>query len=472
MPRRRTYLALLAGALAGCSTGPDGSGTAGSPTGGTPTPSTGADRSTTSPPGTERPTTTEPSTTVTDIERLPAEDPALAWAVNVPDEVQHGPAVDPERDRVYLGAGDATVPTPTDGSGGGTLVALGTANGDLAWREDTGAAVARPPVVHDGRVHAVTGYSTGHRGIDQQVRAYDPGGTELWTTEPRTEFLDVVAADGGTLYVGSADDNLEFDGQRLFSLGPDGDVRWEREAGDTSGGTVAGGRLLYRVGVSGLASYVPTDGTERWTVRGRPLGNPTTDVAAFGGRCFLRDRTEEGTAMVARSITDGSEEWRYERAVADGSFRPAGVANVPQDVDGANDDKPIVVAGEGGTVTALDDGGTELWAFAADGEIWSGPVVGDAVYVADRQGTVYALEPYDGSERWRASVPDGSAVLPHSGGVLAYGSGDGWIAASFAPDGSERWRYGTSRPMGRPTVVDGRVYAAGSDGTVLAFEGD
>lgn len=462
-PSRRTFLSAYAVAVAGCTSDPA---------------TTDTDSSSESPERSPSDTGSPSPTGDDDVERLSADDPAVRWAVRLPEPVESPPAVDPERARVYVGAGDHRAGTPTDGGGetrepAGAVFALRATDGEEEWRGHTDAPVVRRPVVHDGRVHAVTGHSTGMRGVDQRIAAFARDGTRRWTTDPTDDFLSVVAANGGTLFAGTRDDAVGTSGETLFAIGADGTVSWEREAGDAMGGTVADGRLLYSAGMQALTAYDPRDGTEGWQAGGDPLGNPTARVEAFDGLCFTesQEKTDHGYPLVARSTSDGTEQWRYSRPPGSGvNFVPTGVANVPESIDGMNYDPLIAGTEYGGAVFALGADGSERWTFTADADTPDGPVVGDAVYVGDNEGTVYALEPSEGTERWRASLPAAAGVRPLADGVLAFSSGKSQrVLASFDGDGGERWRYTTSRDLSRPVVSGDGVYAGAADGTVLAF---
>jgi outer membrane protein assembly factor BamB len=440
MPSRRTYLTALAATLAGC---------AGAP----------------SAPGSPTPDESEP---------LPADDPALAWAVRLPDVVEHPPAVDPGTGLIYVGVGENRITTPTPGGDapGGALYALDVADGSVAWSDQTEAPVVREPVVQDGRVHAVTGGSTGYTGVDQRVLAYDADGDRLWATAPRDRFLVVVAATPGRLFVGTRDDALSHEGETLFAVAPDGSTAWRREAGDALAGAVEGSRLLYSDAGLGLSAYDTADGTPLWQADGEPLGNPTTPITTAGGLCFTEssERTDDGYPLVARLLADGTERWRYSTASASGeNYVPVGVADVPTDL-GTTMANPVVVTGFGGTVSYVR-AGEAAWTFTAEGKVRDGAAVGDGIYVGDDTGTVYALAAEDGAVRWRGALPKAAAVQPLADGVLAatpYHEKPRTVV-SFRHDGTERWRYETDRRLFAPVVAESRVYATAEDGTVLAF---
>lgn len=460
MPSRRSCLATLATVVAGCSTGP------GSPSsdGSTDPPDSSSTRTS---PGTS--SRRSPSD---EVEPLPADDPALGWAVRLPESIQRPPAIDRAADRVYVGAGDPGLGrSGVDRSATGVVFGLHEADGTEAWRAPTEAPVLGTPVVDGGAVHVVTGHSTGFRGVDNRIVAYGSDGTRRWRTGPRGKFVSIVAAHGGTVYAGTSDDALDTTGETLFAVAPGGDVRWSRGAGDARAATVADGSLLYSQGGLELGSFALADGAEEWQAAGKALGNPTAEVTTVEGLCYTqpREKTDERYPIVARSTADGSEQWRYSIPPEDdGNFVPTGVAALPTSVGGVG--APGLVGSEyAGAVFALDVDGTERWRFAADART-SQPVVGDAVYVGDADGTVYALDPGDGGVRWRASLPRFPRIRPLADGVLAVSSEEGGsVLAAIGSDGGERWRYSTSEDLAGHAIAGGRVYAGATDGTLYAF---
>ncbi|WP_255198410.1 PQQ-binding-like beta-propeller repeat protein [Halorarius litoreus] len=466
MPSRRSYLTALAAALAGCSAGP-----------GTPGTDTPADPTDTPADPTDTPTGPTESPTPDGPRQLPADDPALAWAVRLPEVLEHPPAVDPDAGLVYVGGGENRITTPTPGGDAprGSLDALDAEDGSVAWRTETDAPVVGSPVVHDGRVHVTTGRSTGYTGVDQRVRAYHAGGDRAWVTDPRGKFLEIVAAADGQLFVGTSDDALSHEGETLFAVGPDGSTAWSREAGDARAGTVEEEHLLYSDAGVGLTAYDTQAGTELWQADGEPLGNHEAPVATAGALCFTQatERNDDGYPVVARLLSTGEERWRFSTDPAGGeNYVPVSVADVSTDL-GTTMANPVVVTSLGGRVSYVRAGDAS-WTFTADADTPDGAVVGDGIYVGDETGTVYALDAGDGSVRWRASLPEPAAVQPLADGVLAttpYNEGTRTVA-SFRHDGTERWRYEADGTLYDPVAVGNRVYATKKDGTVLAFASD
>ena len=150
---------------------------------------------------------------------------------------------------------------------------------------------------------------------------------------------------------------------------------------------------------------------------------------------------------------------------------------------------PVVAAASGdGTVYGFDrHSGAVVWTVppvgsndpAGDGA----PRVEDVralasarrtLVVTSLAGTVVAVDPRNGSERWRSGSPlDGSvAFAAVTDGRLAYlPHVSGWLVAVDLADGLERWRVGGSavRFEHPPAVVEHRVYVTSAEG-LYAFD--
>lgn len=491
---RRALLGTVAVALSGCSTDSD------------TTPTTITDRvtDTGSPSPTVVETATEAGQTGTEpdeFERLPADDPALAWAVRLPGPVSAPAALNPASDRLYVGTGkrhgngetevresedgvSSNAQTP-DESSRGAVYSLRATDGKKEWRTVATGPIAEQPLVHDGRVDVIEGVTGMLRpGIgDPKIVRYGTDGTRLWTADPAGPKLSLLGADGGRAFAGSKDDELVGDAnESLFALDSEGTVAWQREASDAMGGTIAGERLLHWDATEELTAYDLETGAKAWEVSEKPIPTSTVDLGlrsafdpvAFDGVCFTKSREESdgSQALVARSAVDGSELWRY-TASDGGTYAPDRVANTSDVVDGQRERPSIVGTGTDGSVFSLSPDGTERWTTAVGGPERGGPLVGDSVYLHDTHDTIYALDPVDGTERWRASVPGIGAMRLLSNGVIVFSPGEnGDVVASFRSDGSERWRYESSKDFALPAVHGNRIYAGTADGTVLAFAGE
>ncbi|SFS12188.1 Outer membrane protein assembly factor BamB, contains PQQ-like beta-propeller repeat [Halomicrobium zhouii] len=452
---RRAFVATLPAAVAGCVTTP---GTSPS------------DRRSESDGDAGSRTRTTTETPEDGVERLSADHPALAWAVKLPRPVEFRPAPGPGGASVYVGTGQTYVPDEGTEGPGGDLFALDAASGAVQWRARSDLPVFDRPLVHDGRVHVVTGGSYGETGRSHRVTAYDPDGSRRWQTDPVDNFLGFVAGHDGTVFAGTRDDNYEASGETLFALGDDGDVRWEQSTGDSRyPGTVVDGRLLHSAAGIELQAFDLETGETGWQVEGEPFADPVTPVAASGELCFTQPpvNSDEQDAVVARSTSDGAERWRYAGPSNGGdSFHPTRV------VTSGEGDAPAVVGREyDGTTFALDSEGNELWTVTTDGDTYGNPVVRDLIYLSDGDGTITALDPADGTRQWQVSFADAAGITPTATGLLAHVDDENGRVVSLGRNGDERWRYEFSTATRRTAIAttDGRAYVGGADGTVAAF---
>jgi outer membrane protein assembly factor BamB len=126
-----------------------------------------------------------------------------------------------------------------------------------------------------------------------------------------------------------------------------------------------------------------------------------------------------------------------------------------------------------GVVGGPDPPYAVAWEAEVPGGLADGPVVAADVVVAVGRDRVVALDAASGELVWEAerrSGPAGSPAL--AGGVVVHASGEGSQAAVVArsmDDGRERWRFFTgSTIQAGPLIVDDRVYAATTEGLVVA----
>jgi outer membrane protein assembly factor BamB len=98
-----------------------------------------------------------------------------------------------------------------------------------------------------------------------------------------------------------------------------------------------------------------------------------------------------------------------------------------------------VYASAAPTLTAL------AWKFKTAGRVISTPaVVGDAIYVGSTDGSLYALNRADGSQRWKFDTQGPIASSPAVAGGLVYCSSvDGNVYAVDAATGKVRWTFAT-----------------------------
>lgn len=211
------------------------------------------------------------------------------------------------------------------------------------------------------------------------------------------------------------------------------------------------------------------DDTPVWAVD--LTGVSRTGVTVGDGVAFVG--TIDGT-VTAVDVASGTEAWTAEV----GGFLEASIA--------ATDELVLVpVRGDEDTAAALVAlsiaDGSQVWRYEpATGSLSIGaPAVGDATaFVSLPDATVRAVSLEDGSERWRASLnsyvnpfsPASSPVVAGGGVVLADVRGQ--VYRLDAETGARTWDHAYNRPVLRssPVVIGDHVVLATSDGWVAAFD--
>jgi outer membrane protein assembly factor BamB len=323
---------------------------------------------------------------------------------------------------------------------------------------------------------------------------YDPGGTGNPPAAPADptvawrrsrESVDpnlygrlstpVVAAD--TVYAAGLTTRF-FDPEDMTSVlaafdTATGDLRWQQDvsAGLTGGPALVGDPATVVVGGhDGTLHAFADDGTEAWTVdvRGR-LGTPT----AYGDRVYVASDTGRLYAVDA----DGTRAWTADRP---GLLEELFGADEPVETAlPVADDRGVYAAftpfdreREETVLLAYGHDGSRRWRTTLPGRYGRAPggmaLTADALYVTVG-GTVYAVAPEDGTQRWQFTTGAETAGPPTTDGESVY-VGAKNLYALAAADGTERWRVvneADAAPangvaavpyLARPPVTDGQVY--------------
>jgi outer membrane protein assembly factor BamB len=200
-------------------------------------------------------------------------------------------------------------------------------------------------------------------------------------------------------------------------------------------GPVVSGEVVVVVGSESVVGLDAGSGEVRWDSERQP--GPAGPPAVAGDLVIHATGREAGTALVARGIDDGREEWR----VFTGESVPGGVT-----VDGDR----AYVGTRAGTVLAVDTAtGDEAWRFRAAGAVGTtAAVLEDLVLISAQSrstgaSTVHALDAQSGREEWRFSPPSTQpavATSPAIGDGMVYaGLSDGAVHALDLRTGDERW---------------------------------
>jgi outer membrane protein assembly factor BamB len=312
------------------------------------------------------------------------------------------------------------------------------------WRFRMSNDVWGTPVVSGGRLYVtsfevhVLDVATGRR----QFKTRDVA----WT----------MAVDGGRIH-GS-------DGPSLYALdAADGSERWRTGVeGWIYSLRAEGGIVVTGTRGGGVQAWDAGGGRLKWERGGAQteFETPESGPCVVGGIVYFHG----GGRLHALDAESGAELWAYP---VGGPGAPGSMPTRPVVVDGA------VYVTAGARVLALDARtGGERWRFDAPAVMFGPPtyvpgagVTGGGVYVADYLGTVYALDPVDGRDRWRVATEQRQSVEPvlAVGGAVMLGAGNALYTLD-AVSGTPKWRFAAQAEIvGSPVAADGRVHFGSKD---------
>ncbi|MCL2729518.1 MAG: PQQ-binding-like beta-propeller repeat protein [Actinomycetia bacterium] len=314
------------------------------------------------------------------------------------------------------------------------------------WRFRMSNDVWGTPAVSDGLLY-VTSF---------EVHALDvASGRRQFKTR---DVAWTMAVSGGRIHAS--------DGPSLFALdAADGSERWRTAIDgwvyavrtDSRGGTVVTG-----VRGGGVQAWDAARGGLRWERGGAQteFEQPDSGPTAVDGTVYYQG----GGLLHAVDAMTGAERWSYPVG------EPGAAGSVPT--------RPVVADGvvhltAGTRVLALDARtGAERWHFEAPAVMFAPPVhvpgpaaSGGGIYVTDHLGTVYALDPADGRDRWRVATEPRQSLEPVvvAGGAVHLGAGSALYTLDAAA-GTPRWRFAAQGEIvGSPAVADGRVHFGSKD---------
>jgi outer membrane protein assembly factor BamB len=228
-------------------------------------------------------------------------------------------------------------------------------------------------------------------------------------------------------------------------------------------GPVVSGDVVVVLGSEAVMGLDAASGEIRW--EGERQSGPVGPPAVAGDLVIHATGRDAGTALVARGLDDGREEWR----MFAGQSIPGGVT-----VEGGR----AYAATRNGTLLAVDAAtGEEEWRFRAAGAVGTTVAVLEGLVHVTAQSrstgisTLHAVDAESGREEWRFSPPQTQPSVGTSptagGGVVYAGLSDGAVHALEIRTGVERW---SERPLPPVTAlgafVPSGIPAAAEDGTV------
>jgi len=453
MPRhtRRALLASIAGALplAGCTTGPASDPTTDGPGGTSPTANgSPSSASPTGPPGTPEPV-------------APDHD-AVVWAVDVGGSLKSQPTVSDGTVHVAVGGPQLSTPTPGGDRPAGPVGTLALDDGSTrSWTSLPAPPTGSPAALGDA-TYVTVGGSNGYTGVDQRlVKVVD--GEVRWQSSGVDYFLSLLATGDGRAYLGTSDDALSTSGQSLFAVDTsDGETRWRTTSGDAFEGALVDGGLLVDLAGQAAVHYDAADGNERWRIEGAPEFDGEGGASVVDGAVLVTVQEPSGEALAAVDLETGTERWSFD-AAGEPPFVTAGATVADGLAVGVEYD---------GTVFGLDPAdGTPAWEYAA-GEEPTEPVAVDGTVYVGGGGAVHAVAPVDGTARWSVGLGgDVRRVRATPDVVVATRTTDAvaeFVALDPA-DGTVRWRFEAVDEYPLPVVSGRWTLLASERGLLRAF---
>jgi outer membrane protein assembly factor BamB len=310
--------------------------------------------------------------------------PTLTWDAQLGGAVPSTVAPAAARGRVFI-ADD-----------GGTLSAFELASGEPVWSTGLGSRVRSSPAVLGDLV--VTGTDD---GLVVALRIDD--GSIAWTFQTGGPIVGSLAVIDELVLVPGADG-------RLVALDGQGTLRWFVDVGAPldRGPAIAGHVIVQPYRDGGLVGVDRGTRRERWRVELGP-GSVMTPMVSEGVVYVSAGVGSQATErfMVALSITDGSERWRYR---TESQVYPNAIAG-----------HVVLAATDAGEAFGFGPDGTVLWSDPSSGILPVGmAVVGDLAYGAGADRMIRASDPATGAEVWSVPVTG----TPSSPIVI-----DGWLIA-------------------------------------------
>jgi len=225
-------------------------------------------------------------------------------------------------------------------------------------------------------------------------------------------------------------------------------------------------------------------------VEGLSSGDADRDANGLVDVDELYDYVDDRMRDVAPQQQPGKWQWDVQgRIVIANSRRGPGVAPPPARIAPAVSTtrtpsrRTVIRAGAGAAVLAAGGlgalrlfsgpAGPRPWVFETGDEVYSSPAVHhDTVYIASRDGNLYALDLTTGARRWRhptgAPVTSSPAVAH---GAVYVGGDDGALHAVDAVDGTRRWTVRTGAVVhSSPAVAGDAVYVGSRDANLYAVD--
>jgi len=315
----------------------------------------------------------------------------------------------------------------------GKLYALDPDSGAVKWSFATaGSSIQSSPVVGaDGTIYIASHDS-------DIIYAVNPDGSEKWqyAAGGGVSFTSpaAIGADG-TIYIGTDDGSSD----QLIALNPDGTLKWLYGLTDVTKSSVnfgSDGTVYARDFAGNLFAIDPADGSSKWQPLSVGGGSGASPVVAADGAIYFPSFL--GTAAT-----------RFYAVNPDGDAGTAPTIKWESTLDG------YLNYGIGATAAIGADGTV----YVATWETYDGSGAG-------AKGAVYAVNPADGSVKWRheTNYAVQASLAVGGDGTLFAVDKEGVVYALDPASGAEKWTYalraaGIQSNSGAPTIgADGSLY--------------
>jgi Ca-activated chloride channel homolog len=343
------------------------------------------------------------------------------WVTRIP-ETNQLPSVAYGDGRVYVSGGFESV----------SFYALDAKSGRVAWAsqqlEDNGPTA---PIYEDGRII----FNTESCTLFVMEAAT---GKKLWFKFLGDPTLSQPAVSGGLVYASHPCAR----GQCLTAYKvKTGDEVWSADVGsELLAAPVVDGDAVYATNLDGrMYRFDKKTGKKRWSKAVRATTTPWVD----GGKLYVSRRGKRAEQQIVMSADTG------ELVAEHGSVPASYLGDIPTNLNSWK----------------------KVWAFEG-----SRPVVSDGVKYEAMGGFVQASDPASGEARWKRRWADGEdkrafGTIALAGPQVVVSTRTGELFGLDVDTGYTVWAYAIGKEIvAEPIVAEGWVYAATTDGEVIALE--
>lgn len=302
------------------------------------------------------------------------------------------------------------------GSDGAVLFALNTANGDEAWRFDTGALIRTLPAVWKNVVYFGT-----NDGI-------------LWSLDAKTGEMIWKLQMGSPMVSSPEVSEAAMEGLKLIYFG-------------------TGQGRLYAVDAG--------TGQEKWHFQTEEHPVTSSPVAREGAVYFLGGHGN----LYSIDAETGKQRWRSQ-TVGGVEYWYSPTVDLNEQLVYVNSDEICMAAVDAAS-------GEEVWRFKTGGAVKASAACRAAgwVYFGSADSYVYAVDAKTGQERWKFKTGREVVTTPTVDGTTVYvGSCDGYLYALNVETGREMWKFQTqSGIVSQVGLGEGGPFVSGGGGYLYAL---